>query len=180
VVADARAEITRLMQLGELQNDPIRHPIQELSVRLDALYRVTRASSQMLTEQIQASAQQIPTGSPLRDEDLGRAVMQGIARYTTGAERTLSVRAGLLLAAMLAGAGAGYWFGQSTEATRFAAHRPGVSPASRRPRQTAIHRSDDRPDILTGAGVGSLAAIAKSRFPSGSRSKIALLGSRRN
>ena len=27
VISDARAEIIRLVQLGELQNDPIRHPI---------------------------------------------------------------------------------------------------------------------------------------------------------
>jgi hypothetical protein len=119
VVADARAEITRLMQVGELQNDPIRHPIQALSVHLDALYKVTRASSQMLAEQIQASAQQIPAGPPVRDEDLRRALRQGIATHATGAERALSVRAGLLLAAVLAGVGAGYWFGQNAEARRF-------------------------------------------------------------
>ena len=119
VVTDARAEITRLMQLGELQNDPIRHPIQALSVHLDAFYSITRASSRMLTEQIQASAQQIPTGPPLREEDLRRAVMQSIATHGTGVERALSVRAGLLLAAVLAGAGAGYWLGQNAEARRF-------------------------------------------------------------
>ena len=123
VVADAQAEIKRLMQLGELQNDPIRHPIQALSVHLDALYNVTRAGSLLVAKQLAASA---PGADPaaVRDEDLRRAVVQGIAAYSREAGPTLSLRsvvvgAVLLLVALLAGARAGYWFGQSAEAARF-------------------------------------------------------------
>jgi hypothetical protein len=124
VVADARAEITRLVQLGELQNDPIRHPIQALSVHLEALYKVTQASSQVLAKQLQLSGQEIETRLSMGDNDLCMVVNQNIAGQAGGAERGLSVRdsivgAGLSLAAVLIGASAGYWIGQTTEAARF-------------------------------------------------------------
>ncbi len=112
VIADARAEIDRLIQLGELQNDPIRHPIQALSVHLDALYQVTLAGSQTLAKQIQTSD---ASRMPVRDDDLRRAVAQGISGHAGALAKALNVKntliiSGLLVAAVLVGAGGGYWF----------------------------------------------------------------------
>lgn len=121
VIADAQAEINRLVQLGELQNDPIRYPIQALSVHLDALYKVTRASIPALAQQLRASAQRDdPTK---RDDELAVIpafdAQAGKMRHRPGV-RTIIVGAGLLAAGVLAGAGAGYWFeGQNTEAAGF-------------------------------------------------------------
>jgi hypothetical protein len=114
VVADAQAEIARLVQLGELQNDPIRHPIQALSVHLDALYKVTQAGSQVLARQLQASPRPVdPRNQPLGKDELRRAVIQGVASYAGEAVRALNWRSGLVgtgvvLAALLGGAVAGY------------------------------------------------------------------------
>jgi hypothetical protein len=115
VVAHAQAEISRLVQLGELQNDPIRHPIQALSVHLDALYRITVAGSQTLAKQIQtADAPKLP----MPDTDLRQAVAQGI-RASAGHllqalnARNVLVAAGMLLITLLIGAGGGYWFGRT-------------------------------------------------------------------
>jgi hypothetical protein len=52
---------------------------------------------------------------PVRDEDLRRAVVQGIDLHAGDVVRTMSWRnvligAGLLVAAVLIGAGGGYWF----------------------------------------------------------------------
>lgn len=135
VIADAQTEINRLVQLGELQNDPIRYPIQALSVHLDALYKVTHAGSQMLAKQLQTSARQIdPAGPSVRDEDLRRAVVEGVAAYAGGVGHWLSLRnavvgAVLLLAALLGGAGAGYWLGQSNEAAQFIQVPPALGVA---------------------------------------------------
>lgn len=133
VIADAQAEISRLVQLGELQNDPLRHPIQALSVHLDALYKVTRAGSQALAKQLQVAAERITPAEPaVRDEELRQAVVEGIA--ASGMAHKLSARnaavgAGLLLAAVLAGGRAGYWFGQSTEAARLVQVPPALGVA---------------------------------------------------
>ena len=66
MIADARAEMNRLIQLGELQHDPIRHPIQALSVHLDALYKLSVESSRSVASLIEASR------NPLSDEDVRR------------------------------------------------------------------------------------------------------------
>ena len=98
VVADARAEINRLVQLGELQDDPIRHPIEALSVHLDALYKVTLAGSQTLAKQIQTSDAFKPS---VQDDVLRRAVTQGVAAHAGRLVRTLNYRTMLMLAGML-------------------------------------------------------------------------------
>jgi hypothetical protein len=40
VVSAAKAEMDRLIQLGRLQGDPLRHPIEALAVHLDAMHRL--------------------------------------------------------------------------------------------------------------------------------------------
>ena len=109
VVADARLEITRLVQLGELQHDPIRHPIEALSVHLEALYKVASATVKTLTTQA------VVVSRPVDDDKLRHAVAQGIHGHATGLIREFGLRtslmfAGLLLAALLLGAGGGYVF----------------------------------------------------------------------
>jgi hypothetical protein len=114
VVADAQAEIARLVQLGELQNDPIRHPIQALSVHLGALHKITQASSQMLAHQLQASPRPIDSrNQPLCEDELRRAVIQGVSGYADKAVQALNWRSaligtGVVVGALLIGAVAGY------------------------------------------------------------------------
>jgi hypothetical protein len=114
VVADAQTEIARLVQLGVLQNDPIRHPIQALSVHLDALYKITQAGSQMLAHQIRASPRPIDSRNPpLCEDELRRAVIQGVAGYADAAVRALNWRSALIgtvvvVGALLIGAVIGY------------------------------------------------------------------------
>jgi hypothetical protein len=116
VIAEARAEIDRLVQLGELQDDPIRYPIQALSVHLDALFKVTLACSQTLANQIEAASLRIETTrQPVREGELRRAVTAGISGHAGDVVRMLNRRtalmgAGMLLVTLLAGAGAGYWY----------------------------------------------------------------------
>jgi hypothetical protein len=111
VVADAQAEIARLVQLGELQNDPIRHPIQALSVHLDALCKITQAG---IAHQMQAPPQSINSrNQPLCKDELRRAVIQGVSGYADAAVRALNWRsalvgAGVVVGALLVGAAAGY------------------------------------------------------------------------
>ena len=109
VVADARLEIARLVQLGELQHDPIRHPIEALSVHLDALYKLASASSKTLAAQIWA------VGRPFDEDKLQQAVARGIYDHASRIIGQLRLRtslmiAGALLAALLLGAGGGYVF----------------------------------------------------------------------
>jgi hypothetical protein len=40
VVGAAKAEMDRLIQLGRLQGDPLRHPIEALAVHLDAMHKL--------------------------------------------------------------------------------------------------------------------------------------------
>jgi hypothetical protein len=40
VIGTAKAEMDRLIQLGRLQSDPLRHPIEALAVHLDALHKM--------------------------------------------------------------------------------------------------------------------------------------------
>jgi hypothetical protein len=74
-IKDAQAEMERLIQLGELQNDPIRHPIQALSVHLDALLKLSTAHTQALTRQ--------SGGAAFTDEqidDIGRRLLVAARR----------------------------------------------------------------------------------------------------
>jgi hypothetical protein len=114
MVADAQAEIARLVQLGELQNDPIRHPIQALSVHLDALYKITQAGSQMLAHQMQAPLRPVDArNQPLCEDEWRRAVIQGVSGYADEVVRALNWRSaligiGVVVGALLIGAVAGY------------------------------------------------------------------------
>ena len=114
VIADAQAEIARLVRLGELQNDPLRHPIQALSVHLDAVYKVTQAGSQMLARQLQASPRPFNSqNQPMGEDELRQAVIHGVAGYAGEAVGALNWRSGLVgtgvvVAALLVGAVAGY------------------------------------------------------------------------
>jgi hypothetical protein len=108
LIAAAREEMDRLIQMGDLQNDPIRHPIRALSVHLGALYKLTLDSSQTL-------ARQIEEAHPVTDDDLiRRAVAQGVSDWGSHAVRRMGwmnivIGAGMLTAALLVGAGSGYW-----------------------------------------------------------------------
>ena len=109
VVADARLEIARLVQLGELQHDPIRYPIQALGVHLDALYKVASASGKAIGAKAEA------LGRPIGEDELRRAVAQGINNQMSGLTRAFNWRTALfgawvLALTLIAGAGAGYAF----------------------------------------------------------------------
>jgi hypothetical protein len=107
-IKDAQAEMERLIQLGELQNDPIRHPIQALSVHLDALLKLSTAHSQALTRK---------SGAAFTDEqidDIGRRLLSGCQTWSRSLVRASLVKSWAILAAALLGAsvlgvGAGWW-----------------------------------------------------------------------
>jgi hypothetical protein len=109
-IADARAEMERLIQLGELQNDTIRHPIQALSVHLDALYKLSLASAQAFARQVQASD---TSRRPAVDDEIRRAPAQAIPAHAGNWGGVLNARNALIVAGMLltmlVGAGGGYW-----------------------------------------------------------------------
>ncbi len=138
VVAEARVEIARLVQMGALQDDPIRYPIQALSVHLEALYKVTLTGSQTLAKQIQASVQSDDLAKPsVPDDDLRRAHVHGLPARAAGivavpGTRNTLIGAGMLAAALLAGAAGGYWF-------------RGAAPVVAGAHAGAV-RCDDRPD----------------------------------
>ena len=108
-IEDARAEMERLVQLGELQNDPIRHPIQALSVHLDALLKLSTALSQVLTRQ---------SGAVLTDDQvdaIGRRVLGACQAWSRSLVRAAlgrswaALTATVLMAAVL-GFGAGWLY----------------------------------------------------------------------
>ncbi len=107
VVAGAKAEMQHLVQLGELQGDPLRHPIQALTVHLDAMHRLTIAG-QTLDGMQQAAI------TDKQIDDIGLRLMgsaQGWARsfVRTSYWKSQAVLAIVVLGAVLAGAGAGWW-----------------------------------------------------------------------
>jgi hypothetical protein len=57
VIAAARADMARLVELGGLRNDPLRFPIQALSVHLDALHKLMAAATLTIGGQIAATQQ---------------------------------------------------------------------------------------------------------------------------
>lgn len=120
VIAEAQAEMDRLVRLGGLQNDPIRHPIQALSVHLGALHALMLNSSQMLAKQIEAARQAV------NDEDIRRlnlAAANGAERRAEELARSANWRSAtvatvLLLALMCASAAVGWmWRGAATDRT---------------------------------------------------------------
>jgi hypothetical protein len=108
-IENAQAEMQRLIQLGELQNDPIRHPIQALSVHLDALLKLSSAHSQALTRQ---------SGAAFTDEqidDIGRRLLSSCQTWSRSLVRASLWRSWATLAAIVLGAivmgfGAGWWY----------------------------------------------------------------------
>ena len=112
VIAEARAEMDRLVELGGLQNDPIRHPIQALSVHLGALHTLMLTSSRTLAKQIEAARQSI------NDEDIRRlsqAAASGAERRAaelarSANRRTVAIATASVLALMGASAVGGWWW----------------------------------------------------------------------
>jgi hypothetical protein len=107
-IKDAQAEMERLIRLGELQNDPIRHPIQALSVHLDALLKLSTAHSQALTRQ--------SGGAAFTDEqvnDIGRRLLGSCQTWSRSLLRgalwkSWSAIAATVLIATILGFGAGW------------------------------------------------------------------------
>jgi hypothetical protein len=98
VVAEAQAEMDRLVRLGNLQNDPIRHPIQALSVHLGAFHKLIEAARR-----------------PVGDNDIRRLTSPADARnrgpdsWWPVNRRTVLIAMGALMLTFLTGTGAGYW-----------------------------------------------------------------------
>jgi hypothetical protein len=118
VIAEAQAEMDQLVRLGGLQNDPIRHPIQALSVHLGALHALMLNNGQMLAKQIQAARQAVD------DEDIRRlslAAANGAERRAAELARSANLRTAavatvLILALMCASAAAGsMWRGSAPD-----------------------------------------------------------------
>jgi hypothetical protein len=110
VIADAQAEMDRLVRLGGLQNDPIRHPIQALSVHLGALHALMLTNNQILAKQIEAARQAVD------DEDTRRrslAAANGAERRAAELIRSTSWRtatvATVLILALMCASAAGGW-----------------------------------------------------------------------
>jgi hypothetical protein len=98
VVAEAQAEMDRLVRLGNLQNDPIRHPIQALSVHLGAFSKLIEAARR-----------------PVGDEDIRRLTSSAGAgdqtpdRWWRVNRRTMLIGVATLMMGFLAGTVTGYW-----------------------------------------------------------------------
>jgi hypothetical protein len=111
----------------------------------------------VLSNQLQLSAQQIETRLAVGDDDLCQVVNQSIAAHADGAERGLSMRdsmvaAGLLLAAVLIGASAGYWIGQSAKphgSSRSGDGRRGSDRSRHRVRGDHAQHRSVRPERVT-------------------------------
>jgi hypothetical protein len=109
VITNARAEMQRLVQLGELQGDPLRHPIEALSVHLGALQQFAVTSSQVATggaQNASLTAKQI--------DDIGRQLMGGCQGWTHSFVRASFWRGQAILAIVVLGAvaigfGSGWW-----------------------------------------------------------------------
>jgi hypothetical protein len=109
IIANARAEIDRAIEVGGLQNDLIRHAFTALSVHLEALYRVLTDATLTIGNQLQEARR------PIAEEDirrLSKASADGAWRTTAELVRAhvwrnvlIAVAASLLLLI-----GAGYWF----------------------------------------------------------------------
>jgi len=103
IVAAAQAELDRAIQVGGLQNDPLRHTVHALSVHLIALHKVLLGFG----AEVDAARQLV------RDDILRVGTPQSTAveiPATTSKLRDALLVAALLVAALLIGAGAGYWF----------------------------------------------------------------------
>jgi hypothetical protein len=85
-VATARAEMDRLVTLGGLQSDPLRYPIEALSVHLDALNKVCQAFP------AEGRGQQISEDDVRRIADLAVARCVEELRHTTDELKETVVR----------------------------------------------------------------------------------------
>jgi hypothetical protein len=107
VVAGAKAEIGRLVQLGELQDDPLRHPIQALAVHLDAMQKITVAGQTSGgTQQSALTDQQV--------DDIGRRLMvscQVWSRSIVSASywRSQATLAAVIVSVAALAFGGGWW-----------------------------------------------------------------------
>jgi hypothetical protein len=106
VVTNARAEMQRLVQLGELQDDPLRHPIQALAVHLDAMQKIATASTN------REGAGQSITDKQI--DDIGRRLLGSTQAWSRSFVSAAYWRSQATLAAVIIGVaalafGAGWW-----------------------------------------------------------------------
>src|ERR1700759_3672361 len=96
IVEAAQAELDRAIQIGGLQNDPLRYTLRALSIHLAALqYVLLRFSARMDAADKRASTVQDSTAEKPRPASRIKDAL---------------LTAGLLVVVLLIGAGAGYWF----------------------------------------------------------------------
>jgi hypothetical protein len=109
----ALSELEMSVAETKYHSDPLRFPLLALAAFLRAI-RVLYADSIMsMRQQIEAAKQ------PVNDDQLRRAVIQGISGHAGATVRALEWRnvvigAGLLAGALLVGAAGGYWYGVSS------------------------------------------------------------------
>jgi hypothetical protein len=116
-VAAARAELERAVTLGGLQNDPLRHPLQALSLHLQTLHRL----SVDVTSALDRAAEE--ARRPIRQEEIrrvGQAAADGAAAFAKRLVWTETARLVLLAAGILAGTNAitgalCWWLGHRAE-----------------------------------------------------------------
>lgn len=122
VVSAAQLEMERLIQLGGLLNDPLRHPIQALSIHLDVLSRVSRSLAIDMRQQVNLLRQ--PWAADERRNVIREAAkdMRGEVGRLVGAElRDRTLMAGIAGAVLLlVGAACGYLAGQHGKAAAIA------------------------------------------------------------
>lgn len=117
-IEEALSQLDLSAAEAQIHNDPLRLP-------LTALASFLRAQRQLHGDSIVSMRQAVEEGrQPVRDDDLRRAVVQGISVYAGGLVQTMSWRnvmlaAGMLVAGVAAGAGGGYWLGSSREAAKY-------------------------------------------------------------
>jgi hypothetical protein len=113
VIASAQAEMERLIQLGELQHDPIRHPIRALAVHLDAQQRLFNDLQRTLD-----TRQPAAVFTDKQVDDVGRRLLGSCQAWSAGLVRaslwrSWAAMAAIVLAAVIVG-GVASWlaFGQ--------------------------------------------------------------------
>jgi len=112
LIANARAEIDRAIELGGLRNDLIRYAFTALSVHLDALYRVLTDATLTIGAQLEEAKRPIAAEDMKR---LSKVAADGAWRVTAGMVqahlwRTILIAVAASLLLLIGAFGAGYWF----------------------------------------------------------------------
>jgi hypothetical protein len=108
-IETALTELDRSVLEARIHDDPLRLPLSALASFLRAQRGLYVDSVVTMQRSIEAARQ------PVRDDDLRRAVVQGISSHASSAVRTMGWRnvligAAILVAVLAVGAGGGYWF----------------------------------------------------------------------